>query len=271
MVTSIRHLNCATMRPGLRRLPGPGMPDSIVAHVLLVETERGLTLVDTGFGTEDVRERGARLPGPFVRLIGPAFDPGETALAQLPALGYAPGDVRDVILTHLDLDHASGLADFPAARVHLHATELQAARAPRLRERTRYIAAQWRHGPEWVEHGTAGEDWFGFGGVRAIGDDVLLIPLHGHTRGHSGVAVRRPGGDWYLHAGDAYFHSGDLAVPRDCPLGLRLFQELVQADRGQRIANLERLQELHARHDTEVTIFSAHDAGELAALAGRTD
>jgi glyoxylase-like metal-dependent hydrolase (beta-lactamase superfamily II) len=39
-----------------------------------------------------------------------------------------------------------------------------------------------------------GEDWFGFAGVRALGDanpDILIIPLQGHTPGHCGVAVRQ--------------------------------------------------------------------------------
>ena len=48
------------------------------------------------------------------------------------------------------------------------------------------------HGPLWTEHGAGGEAWFGFTAVRAVGDDVLLVPLRGHTRGHCAVAVRRP-------------------------------------------------------------------------------
>ncbi|MFD0510570.1 MBL fold metallo-hydrolase [Streptomyces aureus] len=31
-------------------------------------------------------------------------------------LGYAVDDVRHIVLTHLDLDHAGGLPDFPRAR-----------------------------------------------------------------------------------------------------------------------------------------------------------
>jgi hypothetical protein len=42
-------------------------------------------------------------------------------------------------------------------------------------------------------------------------------------------------------------------------------------DRRTRHANAERVRELHARHVDEVTVFSAHDAQELAALAGVTD
>ena len=45
------------------------------------------------------------------------------------ALGLDPRDVRHIVVTHLDLDHAGGLADFPDAKVHLHAREHAAAMA----------------------------------------------------------------------------------------------------------------------------------------------
>ena len=64
-----------------------------------------------------------------------------------------------------------------------------------------------------MRHEVAGDDWFGFDAVTALGDDVLLVPLRGHTRGHCGVAVRRPDGGWLLHAGDAYFHAGEKHTP----------------------------------------------------------
>lgn len=267
MTLRIHHLNCATMRP-----PGAGfagfMPRELVAHCLLVEGATGLTLVDTGFGTDDVHEKARRLGRPVTLMLGAAFDPAETALAQVTRLGYQPQDVHEIVLTHLDLDHAGGLADFPHARVHVHSRELEAALHPALRERQRYVAAQWSHGPEWVEHTPTGETWFGFESVSVIGDGIVLVPLHGHSRGHSGVAVRRPEGGWLLHAGDAYFHVGDMEQPRSCPPGLRLFQEVVAADREARRANLARLQELRQVDGGEVLVFSAHDADELARLRG---
>lgn len=267
--TRVHHLTCATLCPSLRRVPGL-MPDELVAHVLLLETAEGLVLVDTGFGTDDVAQGGRRLGRAFVAGVGPRLDLAQTALHQVRALGHDPADVRHVVLTHLDLDHAGGLADFPDAQVHLHRAELAAALTPRLRERQRYVAAQWAHGPRWQPHDAGGEDWCGFTAVRAVGDDVLLVPLPGHTRGHSGVAVRRPSGGWFLHAGDAYFFHGDKERPRSCPPGLRSFQVMVQADRTARLANLERLQELHATRD-DVTVFCAHDRAEYLALEGVTD
>lgn len=270
MSTLVRHLNCATLHPPAARLGI--MPDRLVAHCLLVEGSDGLTLVDTGIGAGDVADPG-RLGGAFVKVVGARLDLAETAVAQVQALGYRPADVRDIVLTHLDLDHAGGIGDFPHARVHVHRDELAAARGSRHpKEKGRYVAAQWAHGPDWVEHTTAGgDDWFGFTSVRAVSDDVLLLPLRGHTRGHSGVAVRRPSGGWFLHAGDGYFFHGEKEQPSSCPAGLRIFQTLVQMDKGERHANQQRLRELHAAHGDEVTVFSAHDASEYDALAAVVD
>ncbi len=100
---------------------------------------------------------------------------------------------------------------------------------PGWRDGPRYVAAHWAHGPRWVQHDGGGEQWHGFDSVRVLpGSDaeILLIPLVGHSHGHTGVAIRRgassPEGDgWLLHCGDAYFHHGEVATPPHCPPGHR--------------------------------------------------
>ncbi|MGI9157315.1 MAG: MBL fold metallo-hydrolase [Marmoricola sp.] len=269
-MTKVHHLNCATMSAA-GSFGGRLAPVRLVAHCLVLEGDDGLTLVDTGLGTADLAAPNKRLTAPFVKLTRPALDPAETAISQLRGLGFAATDVRDVVLTHLDVDHAGGLGDFPSARVHVYADELAAAQRPALSERGRYRTMQWAHGPSWVQHAAAGEDWFGFSAVGVLADDLLMVPLLGHTRGHCGVAVRRPGGDWFLHAGDSYFFHGELQTPPSYAPGLSLFQTLVQRDRRARLHNQERLRALHADRGDEVTVFCAHDAVEFDALAGATD
>lgn len=258
------------------RAPGGLTPDRMVAHCLLVERADGLTLVDTGFGTADLAEK--RMGRAFIALMGAALDPAETAVAQVRAAGYEAADVTDIVLTHLDLDHAGGIGDFPHARVHVFADELAAARArTSIKEKNRYIEAQWAHGPDWVEHSVAGESWLGFEAVVPVTEDLLLVPTRGHTRGHVAVAVRRPSGGWFLHAGDAYFFHGEKERPPTCPSGLSMFQTFVQMDKAARLENQERLRTLHAEHGPgygaaeTVTIFSAHDAQEFDALADVKD
>ncbi|MBV6701897.1 MBL fold metallo-hydrolase [Kitasatospora aureofaciens] len=269
---TVHHLDCATMCPlGGRALMGGGgrLIGRLATHCLLIESGDGLILVDTGFGTEDVAHPQHRLGRRFLATVRPQLTPARTALHQIRALGHDPRDVRDIVLTHLDLDHAGGLGDFPHARVHVLADELSAARAQAtLGERDRYRPAQWAHGPHWVEHrpDAATEDWYGFRAIPILPDatpDLLLVPLAGHTRGHCGVAVRTDD-RWLLHAGDAYFNRADIApgFPRRPP-GLTAFQRLMAIDNPARLHNLNRLRALHRTRPTDVRIICAHDPADL--------
>ena len=274
----IHHLNCGSMCPfgGKRLIEGEGSWLSaahLCCHCLLIESRQGLILVDTGLGRQDIAQP-RRLGRAFLAMTRPRLSLAETAWQQIRDLGLKPADVRHILVTHLDLDHAGGLADFPQARVHVYADELSAAlNRATLAERGRYIRAQWAHQPQWVPRKPTGEQWLGMQAVQALDgtdDEVLLVPLVGHTRGHCGIAVKSPTG-WLLHAGDAYFHHGDLETPPAGSLGLRVFQHLVQFNRRQRLANQVRLRELVARTPaSELEVFCAHDASELARMQARS-
>jgi len=246
--------------------------EKLVCHVLLVESDTGLVLVDSGFGTHDMQEPRSRL-GVARHVIKPVLEPAETAHAQVVARGFDPADVRHIVLTHLDLDHAGGLSDFPDARVHLLREEYRAGTSPpTLRERQRYQSAQWRHGPRWSPVDVAGEEWFGFPAVRSLDgldERILLIPLVGHSRGHAGVAVDT-GNGWVLHAGDAYYHRGQVPAPGspavEVPKLSLLVQRQIAFDDSQRAANTQRLAELATANSGTVRVFPAHDAVELDAL-----
>lgn len=270
-MAKIHHLNCATLCPyGAGPLTGEGgltEKAEMVAHVLAIESDDGLVLVDTGLGTADVGD--PVRTGPFFRhVVRPRYLVEETAVERLRELGFQPADVRHIVLTHLDVDHAGGLGDFPLARVHVFRTEMEAALNPGLREKLRYIQAQWAHGPEWVPYETEGDSWFGFDSVRAIEGldvEVAIVPLTGHTRGHSAIAVRR-GDGWLLHCGDGYFQRGEITTPPSGPKGIEVFETVVELDRKARRSNQERLRELAREHGGEIEIFCAHDRHELERL-----
>lgn len=267
----VHHLNCGTMCPlGGHFMDGvsPGIgPSKLVCHCLLIETEEGLVLVDTGFGTEDMRNPHHRLSEFFIRFNRIRLNEDETALRQIERMGFKSEDVRHIVITHLDFDHAGGLSDFPNATVHLLRAEYESAMHPKsLLDIARYRAQQWKKPSQWQTYEAGGERWFDFDCVRnlkGLPPEILMVPLIGHTWGHTGVAVQT-GNGWLLHAGDAYFYRREVDPdhPRST-IGLRAYQTMMEVDRRSRLWNQGRLRELVNHHFDEVTVFSSHDRLEL--------
>jgi glyoxylase-like metal-dependent hydrolase (beta-lactamase superfamily II) len=260
----IHHLDCCTMSPRFTRVRLP-------SHCLLIETEaHGLVLVDTGIGVEDVRtpRRLGAFFGPMMQV-----DPSKThmpALAQIKAIGHRREDVRHIVLTHLDFDHAGGLPDFPEAIVHVHAAERASAPMRKtFMEKERYKPIHLAHGPKWETYEMAGEPWKGVRAqpLRGLRSEILAIPLAGHSRGHAAIAVDS-GAGWLVHAGDAYFHRSviERGDASGTPFALRCVERLIASD-------YERVRRNHAiladlAKQPRVTVFSAHDPVEFDRLRG---
>lgn len=276
----IHHLNCISSCPlgghlmdG--RTPGVLTRGKLCCHCLAIETDDGLVLVDTGFGLQDVRAPRDRLSAFFLALLSPEFREELTAVRQLRRLGFQPGDVRHIVLTHLDFDHAGGLDDFPHARVHLLRREREDAAAQHSwLDRQRFRPQQWGTRANWVSYASSrGERWFGFDAVRqleGLPPEILMVPLPGHTFGHAGVAIRRDEG-WLLQTGDAYFwhEEMDWQHPR-CTPGLRFYQTLMEKDRTLRLHNQQRLRALRHHHGHEVQVCCSHDPVEFERLSGQS-
>jgi glyoxylase-like metal-dependent hydrolase (beta-lactamase superfamily II) len=275
----IHHLNCGTCCPAGGRLfdgTTDGPLAHLVCHCLLIESDAGLVLVDTGFGMRDVDGPRRRLSEFFLKLNNPQLRAEETAVAQVRALGFDPKDVRHILITHLDFDHAGGIEDFPNAAIHLTSREKEVAedrRGGAFVGTRRYRPQQWDEVTDWRLYPFGGgERWFGFDSVRdldGLPPEILLVPLAGHTWGHSGVAVQEDGGGWLLHAADAYFYRGEIGSETyECPPGLRGYQAMMEVDRAARLGNQQRLRQLSLDHGQDVRIFCAHDAVEFALLSG---
>ena len=278
----IHHLNCGTDCPfGGALFDGrsKGLTGHLVCHCLLIETDAGLVLVDTGYGLRDVahphRPPHPRITKTMRSMLNIKLREEETAIRQVERLGFSPADVRHIVLTHLDFDHAGGLEDFPNATVHLMDAEFSAATGPRngFVPRNRYRPGQFNEVANWRRYTGQGESWFGFPAVRGLEGlppEILLVPLPGHTWGHAGVAVDT-GEGWLLHAGDAYFYRGEVRrETRKCTPGLRAYQTMMEVDRAQRLANQERVRRLSVEKAGEVRVLCAHDVVEFeAAAAGR--
>jgi glyoxylase-like metal-dependent hydrolase (beta-lactamase superfamily II) len=272
----VHHINCGSLCPwggplidGFSRTPGA----ELSCHCLLIETDQsGLVLVDTGLSrreTDPVHPTLAR----FHQLLDrPRVRRGECAIMTVSRLGFDPRDVRHIVATHLDFDHVGGIRDFPHATVHVTALEYEdARRAKGFIQKRRYSNVPFGSHEHWELYQADGDRWFGFQSVRnlkGLPPEILLIPLRGHTLGQVGVALNQPQG-WLLHAGDAYLYRGEMDRSRPrCPLGMRLYERMLDADHKSRVANQKRLRALMQEHSDEIRMFCSHDRKEFELLTG---
>lgn len=253
----IHHLNCGTMLPRYPR------GTQSITYCLLVETNDGLLLIDTGFGIQDYQK-----PTWFTKIFIWSLDMPrsieETAAYHIEKLGYSRSDVKHIVMTHLHSDHAGGLRDFPDAQVHVHALEFEAIQSPKGFKERFYDPAQWSHSPKWVVHEKEEkEDWFGYRNIKIqekLIPDVRLIPLHGHTRGHCGVAVQTSTG-WLLHCGDAsypFYQRNEPAEPYK-PLPYYVMAPPKWLESSLIGENTKRLRELHKKHGKDIQFICSND------------
>ncbi|MEE1296470.1 MAG: MBL fold metallo-hydrolase [Bifidobacterium sp.] len=251
----IHHLNCGDMDLA-------GTP--LICHVLLLETNDGLVLVDSGLGLQDVQDP-ARALSAYRYICRSKATEHQTAYRRVQQLGFDPVDVTDILLTHMDGDHAGGIADFPNATVHLSASEAEGAfRHPTPWETARYQPRQWDYRPTFKAHRPGNATWKGFEGVTRlseIDDGILMVPLLGHTRGHTAYAVRDDANDgWILHCGDGFYHHSILEGPENTgSLPLRAQEAAFAFSRPLLMHNQARLRELNLEHEPGLSIINAHD------------
>ncbi|HXH76186.1 MAG TPA: MBL fold metallo-hydrolase [Bacteriovoracaceae bacterium] len=276
----VHHLNCISSCPLGGHLMDGGAESvlqrgQLTSHCLLVETGKELVLVDTGYGLKDVADPHTRLSKFFLTQLKPHFREELTAIRQIERLGFDPRDVRHIVLTHLDFDHAGGLDDFPWARVHMLQSEMDYAILQKTwLDRQRFRPQQWSTKNNWKVYSPGtGERWFGFDRVQELDglpSEIALIPLIGHTFGHAGVAVKK-NGKWILNSGDAYFFHEEMNYEHpSCTPGLAFYQTMMEKDHHLRVWNQNRLRQLKKDHHHEIDIFCAHDVLEFERLAGRT-
>ena len=251
------------------RLFNERFPCRVVSHILVLETENGLVLVDTGIGMDDMKSP-ERLG--FMHIINrPRLDENETALKQIEKLGFRAKDVHHIVMTHLDLDHAGGIPDFPNATIHILKRELEAAMKPEsFKERERYRKLHWAHSPKWeVYEENYGEPWFGFDCIRnlkGLPHEIVLVRLPGHTKGHCGVSLQTSNG-WLLHAGDSYYFHKQMGKHPKTPLMVNLFQLFAHIDHEKAMETKNRVRELALQHIDEITVICSHDTVEFEFLS----
>lgn len=191
--------------------PGGGFRQMTVPALFAVieHPHEGLLLWDTGYAPRFF-DATRRLPWRIMRWVTPpVINENDAVVSQLPEMGYDPGDVRAVILSHFDPDHFGGLKDFPGVPIYCswrawagvrHLKGLSRVRARLLPEHLpEDIAGRLKllpdpDGPP-ISAFPASLDLFGDGSIR-------LVELPGHAPGQLGAFLRRrsDGADMFLAA-----------------------------------------------------------------------
>jgi len=196
-----------------RRGLGLGVPKgswvTIPIPAFLVEHPgAGPMLIDTGLHSSvAVKPRAS-----FGRVTLRAFrdlqmDPSQAVPAQLRERGIEPGAVRAVVMTHLHVDHASGISEFPEATFVVSSAEWDAATSQGRFHG--YVPRQFDHAFEYRLLDFDGADTGSFSGFARsfdlLGDgSVRAVYTPGHTLGHMSVVLRTARGE-VLVAGDALY------------------------------------------------------------------
>ena len=176
---------------------------------LLEHPTAGPVLVDTGHhASMAVDPKGSY--GPILgRGVGPhlRMGAGDALPDQLRKLGVEPEAIKLVVMTHLHIDHASGVAQFPGATFVVTARECAAATEGGLREG--YVSRQFDHAFDWRTIDFDGDEvssYKSFGRTLDLFGDgsIRLAYTPGHTLGHMSVVVRTAGPE-FLVVGDAAY------------------------------------------------------------------
>lgn len=123
--------------------------------------------------------------------------------AQLSQLGIENQDIKNVVLTHLHVDHTDGIKDFPDVEFLLHRDEFKypTGHFPEL-------VPDWFN-PKLIAYKDDVVDVFQQAYPITEAEDVLLVPTNGHTRHHASVLFKTDDFD-VLFAGDVCYNQKQL-------------------------------------------------------------
>jgi glyoxylase-like metal-dependent hydrolase (beta-lactamase superfamily II) len=155
----------------------------------------GVILIDTGMHADAATDL-RRDFGLAMSVLFGGLKPVAPFDSQLRERGIEPGDVERVVMTHLHVDHTSGMRLLPNARFTIARREWAAATKPRAAAKG-YVG---HHLPPADRVDLV--DFDGGDTVDLLGDgSIRLMPTPGHSPGHMSVLVD----DCVLVVGDAAY------------------------------------------------------------------
>lgn len=166
----------------------------------------GPILIDTGLHPSVAVDPRQNLGWAAPRLFkGIEMTAAQAVPAQLRALGIEPAAVGLIVMTHLHVDHASAISEFPDATFVFSEREWEAAREGR--QRDGYVKRQFDFGFDYrlLDFDSAETESFASFGrsFDLLGDgSIRAVYTPGHSHGHMSVVLRLRGRE-LLICGDA--------------------------------------------------------------------
>ena len=147
----------------------------------LIDTGDEVILVDTGLPAGTPEEKPDE--------TSPAFTGHDiqSYMDAFAALGYEPGQVTRILLTHRHSDHSGELRSFPNAKIYVGADETS---ADELKGLENIVPVTYDDGP-----------FENFPAAQKIAEGIWMIRAKGHTVGNS-IVIVRDGGLYYMLHGD---------------------------------------------------------------------
>jgi N-acyl homoserine lactone hydrolase len=173
--------------------PGP-FSDPVPIHVWVVEHDGQRILVDTG-------ETSTARDVPFARF---EVAPDQELPGVLETIGITPGDVDQVVLTHMHGDHMDG-AVYLDRPVLVHDAEIAFQHKLSSRFFSRVLGQPIPSGVDFKPFALEGGPFGAFPASHALTADrrVVVVPTPGHTPGHVSVICVDDDGRHVMLAGDA--------------------------------------------------------------------
>jgi glyoxylase-like metal-dependent hydrolase (beta-lactamase superfamily II) len=141
-------------------------------NAYLINTGSRLVLIDTGAG----------------QFFGPGF--GGKLLTSLAAAGFAPGQINDILITHVHTDHSGGLVNgdqlvFPNATIHVSQADMDFFLHPENAAKSGYGKDYFDQAAQAMNPYVRAHKVKTFTGRTQLFPGVTAIPTPGHTPGHS--------------------------------------------------------------------------------------
>lgn len=247
----------------LRKMRGPTTPVPVPAF-LVRHPSAGLVLIDTGLHPSIASDPEANLGRLAASFTEWTVRPGEDLASRIRAGGNDPSDVGTVVMTHLHLDHASGISEFPGATFVVSSAEWEDACSGLFPLLKYYRRQQFDHAFDFrtIDYSSDSVNSFATFGrsFDLFGDgSIVLVSTPGHSAGHQSVVLRLADRS-VLVAGDAIFLADQLEPGADLAARPR--------DRHEYERSIREMQ-LFRRENPSAIIVPGHDPDFYDRLSGK--